>query len=92
MPTFQQSLVSTKVINSYLKALKRAGFSGDLGDQYADRVTYSTDNSVYQVFPQCVLYPKRTNDLNLILKVANGNAAFKEIVFSPRGGGNPPEK
>lgn len=70
----------------FIETLKNRGFKGDLNPDYANRVVLSTDNSIYQVLPQGVLYPKNTDDLILIAKLSN-ESEFKDVVLSPRGGG-----
>ena len=70
----------------YLKQLKQQGFTGDIDDSYAARLTMATDNSVYQMLPQAILFPRSTTDVSLIMHVAQQDA-FHDITFTPRGGG-----
>ena len=70
----------------FIDTLKKRGFKGDLNPDYANRVVLSTDNSIYQILPQGVLYPRNIDDLVLIAKLSNEDQ-FKDIVLSPRGGG-----
>ena len=70
----------------FLRSLKRAGFIGDIHQDYGNRTVLSTDNSIYQVLPQGVLYPASTEDISLICQLASENR-FKEVILSPRGGG-----
>ncbi|MAC45782.1 MAG: FAD-binding oxidoreductase, partial [Oceanospirillum sp.] len=70
----------------FIDTLKTQGFKGDLNPDYANRVVLSTDNSIYQILPQGVLYPRNIDDLVLIAKLSN-ESQFKDIVLSPRGGG-----
>ena len=44
----------------FVSELRRAGFSGDLCTDYATRLTAATDNSIYQVLPAAVLFPRVT--------------------------------
>ena len=71
---------------SFIKALEACGFEGDLNPDYANRTVLATDNSIYQVLPQGVLYPKNAEDLVRITELANLKQ-FQDIVLSPRGGG-----
>lgn len=70
----------------FLEALKNSDFSGDVCPDYASRTVLSTDNSIYQVLPQGVVYPKTENDLVTICQLAE-NKDYQDIVLSPRGGG-----
>jgi FAD/FMN-containing dehydrogenase len=54
----------------FINALRNSGFSGDLNPDYANRTVLATDNSIYQVLPQGVLYPRSTADLVLIAKLS----------------------
>src|SRR5690606_3603407 len=46
----------------------------------------ATDNSVYQCLPQAVVFPRSSQDLVVMLGLA-AKDAYKDIRFSPRGGG-----
>lgn len=70
----------------FLDAIDQQGFKGEISPHQADRVVASTDNSIYQLLPQAVLYPKHEQDLKIIFSLAN-RAEFHDIYFSPRGGG-----
>lgn len=74
---------------SFLSTLKTRGFSGDICDDLASRSVMSTDNSVYQVFPAAVLYPRTHDDVVKVFQLAS-EATFKPIVFAARGGGTGP--
>ena len=71
---------------AFIERLKTSGFQGDTNPDYANRVVLATDNSIYQVLPQGVIYPKSVEDIQLITRLSN-NEEFQEIVLSPRGGG-----
>ncbi|MCH9691921.1 MAG: FAD-binding oxidoreductase [Gammaproteobacteria bacterium] len=70
----------------FLQVLQEAGFRGDISPSYASRVALATDNSIYQVLPQAVVYPRENKDLQLLAKLT-GQQEFQQIVLSPRGGG-----
>lgn len=61
-------------------------FSGDIDTSYSTRVSLATDNSIYQAIPQGVIFPKSTQDVQVITQLAN-HEAFSSLKFSPRGGG-----
>lgn len=70
----------------FIERLKADGFKGDLNPDYANRVVLATDNSIYQVLPQGVIYPLDISDLQLVARLAE-QPEFREIVLSARGGG-----
>lgn len=71
---------------SFIEALRASGFQGELNPDYANRTVLATDNSIYQVLPQGILYPANSQDLVRICELAN-TEPFKQITLSPRGGG-----
>ena len=77
---------TNKIYQQFAGELSDSLFTGDIELGYADRTVLATDNSIYQVLPEGVLYPKSTDDLSAILKLAN-KPAFHSVVLSPRGGG-----
>ncbi|MEH6626821.1 MAG: FAD-binding and (Fe-S)-binding domain-containing protein [Motiliproteus sp.] len=70
----------------FLHQLKVRGFKGEINNDYGNRIVQSTDNSIYQLLPQGVLYPKNMDDLQLIARVSN-QTQFQDVSLSPRGGG-----
>ncbi|PSW17627.1 FAD-binding oxidoreductase [Photobacterium sanctipauli] len=82
--THQDSLEPS--VLSYLEALDKAGFTGDVEHTYASRLAVATDNSIYQQLPQAVVFPRSNDDLERLGKVAQSDQ-FKAITFSARGGG-----
>lgn len=70
----------------FIERLKADGFQGDLNPDYANRVVLATDNSIYQVLPQGVIYPRDVADLQLVARLVE-LPEFREIVLSARGGG-----
>jgi FAD/FMN-containing dehydrogenase/Fe-S oxidoreductase len=70
----------------FVEALAKSGFEGEVSTSEGDRTVFSTDNSIFQVTPQCVAFPKHHDDVVSLLALA-GNAAWKEVKVTPRGGG-----
>jgi FAD/FMN-containing dehydrogenase/Fe-S oxidoreductase len=70
----------------FLDELRNTSFSGDLRSDYATRLITSTDNSVYQIVPQAVVYPKSAQDVEIVLRLL-AEPRFAKITLSPRGGG-----
>lgn len=75
-----------KIYQDFLTCLRTTSFSGQIQTDYATRLSVATDNSIYQVIPQAVIFPKNTNDISIALKLAH-EKKFHEIAFSARGGG-----
>ena len=78
--------VNDLTIADFLTALKHAGFKGECHRDRAHRLVMSTDNSVYQVEPQAVIYPAEGEDLTRLMRVAQ-KPEFVGLQFAPRGGG-----
>ena len=81
---YQDSLSPTTL--QFLELLARSAFRGDIEKSYASRLAMATDNSVYQVVPQAVLYPRSADDIAVMLKLAQG-PEYATLSFFPRGGG-----
>ncbi|HAT05017.1 MAG TPA: hypothetical protein DCS77_04655, partial [Aeromonas salmonicida] len=81
---YQDSLSPTTL--QFLELLARSAFRGDIEKSYASRLAMATDNSVYQVVPQAVLYPRSADDIAVMLKLARG-PEYAALSFFPRGGG-----
>ncbi|MEJ2043255.1 MAG: FAD-binding and (Fe-S)-binding domain-containing protein [Reinekea sp.] len=71
---------------TFLDAAQSAGFNGELCPDYANRTVLATDNSIYQVLPQAVVYPKNSADIEILTRLA-ATDEWQHIVLSPRGGG-----
>ncbi|GJD58288.1 D-2-hydroxyglutarate dehydrogenase YdiJ [Methylobacterium dankookense] len=65
--------------------LRARGFEGDLTLTAADRTVFSTDNSIYQVEPGAVAFPKGRDDLVRIARLLD-DPRFDGLVLRPRGG------
>jgi FAD/FMN-containing dehydrogenase/Fe-S oxidoreductase len=70
----------------FLAQLAANGFSGEIRTDYASRLVVATDNSVYQLVPVAVVFPKHEADVVLALRLAHEDT-FRDIKLSPRGGG-----
>jgi FAD/FMN-containing dehydrogenase/Fe-S oxidoreductase len=86
IPRIDQTSPVQALYLNFINALREQGFSGDLNPDYANRTVLATDNSIYQVLPQGVLYPRDTADLVKIARLSQ-QPTFQAIVLSPRGGG-----
>ena len=70
----------------FFQRLIEAGFSGDIETGVASRTVFSTDNSIYQVEPTGILFPRAVEDLQVVAAVLS-EPAFRGISLAPRGGG-----
>ncbi len=86
IPQISQAPGLVQRVLDFLEALKQNGFNGDTATSYADRLTMATDNSIYQLLPDAVVFPRSTADVALIARLA-GEERFNTLTFSPRGGG-----
>lgn len=80
-----QDTINT-IINEFLIALEKTAFSGEIRGDFANRLLASTDNSIYQILPQAVIFPRNTQDIQEIFQLSS-DPPFETITFSPRGGG-----
>lgn len=86
IPKLSQAPGVSQQVLDFLQALTQAGFTGDSATGYADRLTMATDNSIYQLLPAAVVFPRTSNDVVLLVTVAQ-QPAFASLHFTPRGGG-----
>lgn len=70
----------------FLKALAQTAYSGEIRTDYGSRLIAATDNSIYQILPQAVVFPKSGEDIAAIFELSQRDQ-FQSITFSPRGGG-----
>ncbi|MGQ8976394.1 FAD-binding oxidoreductase, partial [Enterobacter hormaechei] len=86
IPQISQAPGVVQLVLNFLQALEQQGFTGDTATDYADRLTMATDNSIYQLLPDAVVFPRSTADVALIARLAS-QERFSSLVFTPRGGG-----
>lgn len=89
IPQISQAPGVVQLVLNFLQALEQQGFTGDTATDYADRLTMATDNSIYQLLPDAVVFPCSTADVALIARLAS-QERFSSLVFTPRGGGTVP--
>src|SRR3954471_8963960 len=71
---------------AFLAELRARGFEGDLSSTYSDRAVLATDNSIYQLTPQAIAFPRSTDDIVRIARAAH-DPGFADVQLAPRGGG-----
>jgi len=70
----------------FIDALRTSSFGGEIQSDFSSRLALATDNSLYQVMPQGVVYPLNIDDLITLSQLAAENP-FKSVVLTARGGG-----
>ncbi len=73
-------------LDRYIEALKQSGFQGDCETSYGARIVAATDNSIYQVVPEAILYPATGEDIRRIVAVL-AQYRGSGISITPRGAG-----
>lgn len=86
IPRLTQSPQVSPAVERYIHALNESGFTGDTTTRYGDRLTLATDNSIYQLLPQAIVFPRSTADVILVMRFA-AQDEFRSVTFTPRGGG-----
>ncbi|EJD6378838.1 MULTISPECIES: FAD-binding and (Fe-S)-binding domain-containing protein [Providencia] len=86
IPRISEAPHLSHLVIEFLHELQEHGFTGDNGTSYAERLSMATDNSIYQLLPQAVVFPRSSADVQIITRLA-GQAKFRELSFTPRGGG-----
>src|SRR5690606_38566546 len=86
IPSISQTSPVQALYLSFIHALRKGGFRGDLNLDYANRTVLATDNSIYQVLPQGVIFPRDSADFVKLVTLSQ-QPEFKTIVLSARGGG-----
>jgi FAD/FMN-containing dehydrogenase/Fe-S oxidoreductase len=74
------------VVVSFLDELARAGFRGDIRADYGTRLTAATDNSIYQLLPAAVVFPRDAGDVERALALL-AEERFQSVTLTARGGG-----
>ncbi|MBN8954305.1 MULTISPECIES: FAD-binding and (Fe-S)-binding domain-containing protein [unclassified Rhizobium] len=73
-------------IDALARRLAALKFQGDVETDDGARTVASTDNSIYQLKPAAILYPRGIGDLKIIAK-AISEPEFSDLAITPRGGG-----
>lgn len=84
LPALTPESILSEHYSSYLLALERSHFSGDIESSYSARLVHATDNSVYYKLPQAIVYPKSNKDCQILGELAKQHPS---VAFSARGGG-----
>ncbi len=72
----------TAAIDALFARLTAAGFAGDAEAGLGARQVAATDNSIYQVRPAAIVYPRSASDVALLVRAAQGF----DLSLTARGG------
>ncbi len=72
--------------SAFATALQHGGFAGEIRSDYATRLSAATDNSIYQLLPAAVVFPRSTADVALALRLID-EPRFHGVALTARGGG-----
>ncbi|MEY9164959.1 Fe-S oxidoreductase [Sinorhizobium fredii] len=86
IPALAERPKTGRLYTDYLDALRHAKFAGDIEASAASTTVFSTDNSIYQLRPQAIMFPRRRADLVVIARLAS-EPRFHGVSFAMRGGG-----
>ena len=86
IPRLPEAPPPDEAVARLLAALAEAGFSGDISAEDGDRIVFATDNSIYRLPPQAILFPRGTDDVARIMRLL-AEERFRSVVVAPRGGG-----
>ena len=86
IPALIPSGRADSITADFLAELRLRGFEGEIAQGHADRTVFATDNSIYQLAPQAIVFPCHEIDVVRVAKLA-GEARFRAVKFAPRGGG-----
>src|SRR5690349_20455324 len=86
LPRLRETPAPASIYADLVGELRARGFEGDLTPVYGDRVVASTDNSIYQLLPQAIAFPRSTEDMLRIARTLS-EPRFKGVALAPRGGG-----
>lgn len=84
IPVLDQLPSVSQEVKTFVDNLKAEGFRGDIEWDHSGRLLGATDNSIYQVLPSAVLFPRRTQD---IICLASCLGQHPNVFVAPRGGG-----
>lgn len=86
IPFLQAETLAQPEPLDFYDALRLSGFSGDIEFAASTTTVFATDNSIYQVRPQGVVFPRGIEDLQHIAQLLH-EARFRHLKMAMRGGG-----
>ena len=73
-------------VAAFVGELRQGGYEGEIRIDYATRLSAATDNSIYQVLPAAVIFPRAASDVALALRLID-EPRFHGVAVTARGGG-----
>jgi FAD/FMN-containing dehydrogenase len=73
-------------VAEFVGELQRGGFTGEIRTDAATRLSAATDNSIYQVTPAAVIFPRTAADVALGMRLLD-EPRFHGVALTARGGG-----
>ncbi len=86
LPRLIDTPATSSLHASFLTELRVRGFAGDVTARYADRTVMATDNSIYQLTPQAILF-RRTRTISSGSRDCWQSRGSPDMTLAPRGGG-----
>ncbi|MEJ2793927.1 FAD-binding and (Fe-S)-binding domain-containing protein [Iodobacter sp. LRB] len=86
IPRLSKTPAPQSLYLDFISELRLRGFAGEISSSLADRTVLATDNSIYQLLPQAAVFPKHSDDVIRVVKLAS-EPRFHSIKLYPRGGG-----
>ncbi len=80
------TLSGPALLSNLAEELLDAGFSGKTSTNITDRLSVSTDNSLYQVIPEMLIKPDSCDDAEIAVKVLNKDS-YSHLPITVRAGG-----
>ncbi|HET6235333.1 MAG TPA: FAD-binding oxidoreductase [Acetobacteraceae bacterium] len=86
LPRLNEMPTTSPLFVDMFAELRARGFEGDLSATSSERIVQATDNSIYQVLPQAIAFPRTTEDLVRIARLTS-DPRFAGMARAARGGG-----
>ncbi len=80
------SSVLENAVDQFIQALAVTQFQGEIEVSEVAKLVHSVDNSIYEVKPAAVIYPKNSDDVAIVTKLM-AKPEHKNVQVTPKGGG-----
>lgn len=86
LPILSDRPTTNPACEQLLLALSASGFEGEIERSAASRLAVATDNSVYQIMPDAVVFPRSGEDVVRLMRLL-GSPAHRSVSVVARAGG-----